>query len=379
VKKAHRFERALALMSVAYVAGSLLGILDPVGPVDAVPRSAWFRRPVAFARSLDAPAAGGPAAAPALNPRVYYHVARVVWVVGDLSRVVGYWQKLGIHDLRDEGVVAFPNLTYHGKPDPASAKQIIGHIGSLEIDWLQPVKGGEFWSSGLGEHGDGIRAVGYNTATPQAFDDQIRYFGSKGVGVVTQGEWHGQKGRSRFAYLDTAAKGGGNTVALFDDPDAATPSSASASHNQYPLTKIGHYAWVVRNVREVDAFYASLGFTPFANIDHNISLDRVYRGQPGTYEMWLGWDRSGDAPFEWVQQITGPDIYVEYFGKHGEGFHHLGVTVTDMDQAIEVMTGRGAPPSQSAAWNTPKGKGRAVYLDTEPYGGVTLELIYDPR
>ena len=92
-----------------------------------------------------------------------------------------------------------------------------------------------------------------------------------------------------------------------------------------------------------------------------------------------GWDRSGDAPFEWVQQITGPDIYLEYLGKHGEGFHHLGVNVTDMDESIKLMTARGAPPSQTAAWNTPRGKGRAVYVDTEPYGGVTLELIYDPR
>jgi hypothetical protein len=50
-----------------------------------------------------------------------------------------------------------------------------------------------------------------------------------------------------------------------------------------------------------------------------------------------------------------------------------------MDAAIEQMTARGAPPSQSAAWKTAKGKGRAVYVDTEPYGGVTLELIYNPR
>jgi hypothetical protein len=48
-----------------------------------------------------------------------------------------------------------------------------------------------------------------------------------------------------------------------------------------------------------------------------------------------------------------------------------------MDEAIKLMTARGAVPSQAAAWNTKKGKGRVVYLDTEPYGGVTLELIYD--
>jgi hypothetical protein len=371
VKKRHRLGPAVGSI-VIWGAVSSLGLVGPDG------RAAPVKHPVALARSFRA-AAAAQSAAPALDPSLYHHVDRVVWVVSDLDRVVGYWQKLGVHDLRDGGVVSFANLTYHGKPDPASAKQIIGHIGSLEIEWLQPVKGGEFWSGGLRQHGDGIRALGYDAGSSQEFDGQIRYFATKGVGVVTQGEWQGQNGRGRFAYLDTAERGGGNTVALFNDPDAPSRASALAGHNEYPLSKIGHYAWVVRDVREVDAYYASLGFKLFASIDHNISLDRVYRGQPGTYEMWLGWDRSGDAPFEWVQQITGPDIYVEYFHKHGEGFHHLGVNVTDMDQAIALMSSRGAPPSQMAAWNTPKGKGRAVYLDTEPYGGVTLELIYNPR
>jgi len=321
---------------------------------------------------------GARAAAPALDPTIYWHVSNVVWVVSDIDRVVDYWQKLGIRDIRRDGVVTFPNLTYHGQPDPATARRIVGRVSGLEIEWIQPVGGGKFWSDGLGERGDGIRAIGYHVRTPQEYDEQIKYFDSKGVGVMSEGDWQGHRGRGRFAFLDTAGQGGGTSLELIDDPDAE-PAPPEDSPNEYPLTKITHFAWVVRDVKEVDSYYAGLGFKPFSNIDHNISLDRTYRGQPGTYEMWLGWDRSGDAPFEWVQQITGPDIYLEYSGKHGEGFHHLGVNVTDMDEAIKLMTARGAPPSQTAAWNTPRGKGRAAYVDTEPYGGVTLELIYDPR
>jgi catechol 2,3-dioxygenase-like lactoylglutathione lyase family enzyme len=181
-----------------------------------------------------------------------------------------------------------------------------------------------------------------------------------------------------MAFLDTARQGGGTMLGLIDDPDARS-GTAHSSDNEYPLGEITHFAWVVNDVKKVDAYYTGLGFQPFSNIDHNISLDRIYRGHPGNFEMWLGWNRTGDAPFEWVQQISGPDVYVEYGKKHGEGFHHLGVMVNDMDEAIKLMTARGAPPSQSAAWSARKGKGRAVYLDTEPYGGVTLELIYDPH
>jgi catechol 2,3-dioxygenase-like lactoylglutathione lyase family enzyme len=299
-------------------------------------------------------------------------------VVKDLDSVMSFWEQLGVHDIHRDGVVRYRNLTYRGKPDPATVKQVTGHIGSLEIKWIEPVRGGRFWREGLRAHGDGIRVLNYEVKSAQELNDQVAYFRQKGVDVVVDDRWQGHNGEGRVAYLDTAEAGGGNTLGLIYNPDKDqnTPNSAV---NDYPLGKVDHFAWVVNDVRKVDAFYTNLGFKPFAAIDHAKMLDRVYRYGPGEYEMWLGWDRTGDAPREWVQQITGPDIYVEYGKKHGEGFHHLGLTVTDMDAAIEQMKARGAPPSQSAAWKSAKGKGRAVYIDTEPHGGVTLELIYNPR
>jgi catechol 2,3-dioxygenase-like lactoylglutathione lyase family enzyme len=315
---------------------------------------------------------------PTLDQDVFRHVVQVVWVVKDVDRVSNFWEHLGVRDIHRDGTVHYKNLTYRGKPDPATVKQVTGHIGTLEIKWIQPVHGGRFWRDGLRAHGDGIRVLSYEVKSGKEFNDQVAYFRQKGVGVVVDDNWEGHNGQGRAAYLDTADAGGGNTLGLIYNPDRATDSQDSAS-NDYPLGKVDHYAWVINDVRKVDAYYTNLGFKPFASIDHAKMLDRIYRGQPGTYEMWLGWDRTGDAPREWVQQITGPDIYVEYGKKHGEGFHHLGLTVTDMDAAIAQMTARGAPPSQSAAWKTAKGNGRAVYIDTEPYGGVTLELIYNPR
>jgi len=323
-------------------------------------------------------AQGQEPAQPALNQDAFRHVAQVVWVVKDLDRVVAYWEHLGVRDIHRDGVVHYKNLTYRGKADPATVKQVTGHIGSLEIKWIQPMRGGRFWRDGLRAHGDGIRVLSYEVESAKDFDEQVAYFRQKGVGVVVDDNWQGQKGQGRATYLDTADAGGGNTLGLIYNPDRAAEAPERAA-NDYPLGKVDHFAWVVNDVRKVDAYYSGLGFKPFAAIDHAKMLDRVYRDGPGTYEMWLGWDRTGDAPREWVQQITGPDIYVEYGKKHGEGFHHLGLTVTDMDAAIEQMTAGGAPPSQSAAWKSAKGKGRAVYVDTEPHGGVTLELIYNPR
>ena len=362
--KAHRYRLALGL-TVLLTVGILTEKIARAGqPFEVVLGSPALPAPDTPTLTLD--------------PAIYHHVAQVTWVVADIDRVVDYWQRLGIHNIHRDGVVSFPDLTYRGKPDPATARQVTAKVGELEIRWIQPVRGGTFWRDRLREHRDGIRVLSYAARSSQEFDDQIKYFSAKGVGVVVQDSWKGSAGRGRSAYFDTAVQGGGHTLGLIDDPDARSRAADAGTGNEYPVNKITHFAWVVNDVHKVDAYYSSLGFQPFSRIDHNVSLDRVYRGQPGTYEMWLGWDRTGDAPFEWVQQITGPDVYVEYGKTHGEGFHHLGVNVTDMEEAIRLMSARGAPPSQLAAWNTPKGKGRAVYLDTEPYGGVTLELIYDP-
>src|SRR5713226_6136560 len=250
---------------------------------------------------------------PILDPAVYHHVAQVIWVVSDIDRVVDYWRRLGVRHIHRDGVVSFPSLTYRGKPDPARAKQVTANVDELEIKWIQPVHGGKFWRDGLRQHGDGIRVLGYTVRSPQEFDDQIKYFSSKGVGVVVQDSWRGKTGQGRIAYLDTAAPGGGHTLALIYDPDADpdTRSRAAAGPgNEYPVTKITHFAWVVNDVRKVDAYYTGLGFKPFSRIDHNVSLDRIYRGQPGTYEMWLGWDRTGDArePVETDPATAGGEL-----------------------------------------------------------------------
>ena len=138
----------------------------------------------------------GASAAPELDPAIYHHVAQVIWVVSDIDRVVDYWQRLGVRNIHRDGVVNFPHLTYRGQPDQATAKQVTAAVDELEIKWIQPVHAGKFWRDGLRQHGDGIRVLGYAVRSPKEFDEQIRYFSSRGVSVVVQDSWQGQTGRA---------------------------------------------------------------------------------------------------------------------------------------------------------------------------------------
>jgi catechol 2,3-dioxygenase-like lactoylglutathione lyase family enzyme len=315
-------------------------------------------------------------AKPTVDLSVYRRVVHVGWVVKDLDRVVDYWKKLGLKNISPAAVREFPDVTFRGRKTPLSLKMAFANIGDVEIEWIQPVKGTSAYDEYLRQHGDGVHHLAFAVASPEQLEEQIRYFQAKGVNVVQRGTWEGAKGQGSFAYLDTAAKGGGLTIELVYSPDRPPTGTAAQSENEYPFNKIVHYAIVVRDVKKVSDYYERLGFGGMP-VNRNISVNRNYRGQPGKFEMYLGWWRWGDLPFEWIQPLVGPSIYHDHLSARGEGFHHLGFNVTDMDQAVELLLARGAPLSQSGGWDTPSSKGRFAYYDTEPYGGISIELLWN--
>jgi len=320
----------------------------------------------------------GQTAKPTMDHSLYAHVVQVGWVVKDLDSVVNYWQMLGLRNIRRAGVMDFPDVTYRGKKTPLKMKMAFGDIGGVQIEWIQPVEGHSVYNDFLSAHGDGVHHLAYQMPSPAVMDQQIRYFKSRGVSVVQSGTWKGQKGVGRFAYLKTAPGGGGLTLELTYNPDSQR-GGETARANEYPFNQINHFGFVVPDVRKVSAFWQHVGFAPL-QIVHNVSLDRMYRGKPGKFEMDLGWNRAGDLPLEWIQSTVGPNDYLEYRKEHGDGLHHLGFSVKDMDAAIAHFKARGVNVTMSGGWDVHGSKGRFAYLDTDPHGGLTVELIWNqPR
>ncbi|MBZ5561289.1 MAG: VOC family protein [Acidobacteriia bacterium] len=249
--------------------------------------------------------AGGAAAAapaevakPSVDMAIYKHVVQVGWVVKDLDQTVSYWEKLGLKNVNRAGVLEFPDTNYRGRKAPLSLKMAFGNIGGVEIEWIQPVKGRSVYNEFLEKHGDGVHHLAFGVASPARLEEQIQHFKKLGVEVVQFGTWEGTKGKGRFAYLDTAPRGGGLTLELVYNPDAPATIRAH-SENEYPFNKIVQYALVVRDVKKVSDYYQSLGFGAMP-IDHNIG-----------------------------------------------------------------------------GWDSPESKGRFAYMDADPHGGVTIELLWN--
>ncbi len=327
-------------------------------------------------------AVGLSAAAPArpqqaaLDPSLFKHVGHLGWVVKDLDGVVAYWEKLGLRNIRRAGIQDFPDVTWRGRKAPTKLKKAFVDVGDVTIQWIQPIAGENVYSEFLERHGDGVQHLAYAMPTEARWREQIAVFRAKGVEVVQQGSWQGQKGRGLFAYLDTAERGGGLTIELEHNPDAEGGSPPATATHDYPFTRITQYAFVVRDVKKVSDFYTSIGLGPLP-FDKMVSTDRMYRGRPVPFEMLLGWGRNGDVPFEWIQSLAGPSVYEEHLTAHGEGFHHVAFNVRDMDEAIALMGRRGASVTQSGGWDFPTSKGRFAYVDTERHGGVSTELLWN--
>jgi catechol 2,3-dioxygenase-like lactoylglutathione lyase family enzyme len=326
---------------------------------------------------LAAPAASQttPIAKPTIDMNIYRHVVQVGWVVKDLDSVVDYWEMLGLKNIRRDGVRDFPTVRYHGKKDPIKMKMAFADIGGVQIEWIQPVRGHSLYDDFLEKHGDGIQHLAFRMPTPAVMDQQIGYFHMRRIDVVQSGTWKAKNGEGRFAYLDTAPRGGNITIELMYNPDLPT-GGETPTVNEEPFNKIIQYALVVPDVHKVGAFWQRMGFGGMP-VDHNVSLNRVYRGKPGKFEMYLGWGRAGDVTFEWIEPITGPSVYDEYVKAHGEGFHHLAFNVRDMDEAIAHFKSKGVEVSQSGGWDSNGSKGRFAYLDTDAHGGVTIELLWN--
>jgi catechol 2,3-dioxygenase-like lactoylglutathione lyase family enzyme len=301
---------------------------------------------------------------------------QVGWVVEDLDSVVGYWEKLGLKNIRRTGPMEFPNTTVRGKKTPLTLKMAFTEIGDVQIEWIEPVEGRSVYDEFLESHGDGIHHLAFAVKSPEQLEEQIAYFNSRGVGVIQRGSWEGTKGKGLFAYLDTAERGGGFTVELVYNPDAPAAGAVRDHGHEYPFNRITQYAFAVSDIRKVDEFYRGLGFGGM-QIDHNISVNRNYRGQPGKFEMYLGWWRFGSVPFEWIGPIAGPSVYHEFLEERGEGFHHLAFNVKEMDEAIRLLEARGAKVNQSGGWDSPTSKGRFAYFDTETRGGASIELLWN--
>ena len=117
------------------------------------------------------------------------------------------------------------------------------------------------------------------------------------------------------------------------------------------LDSIDQIAVVVRDLDAAMSRYAKeLGIGPWDVYTYGPQRlwKMTYRGVEQPYAMKLGLAFVGPTMYELIEPLDqGATIYQEFLDERGEGLHHLGYYVADIDDAIAEMEARGYPVLQS--------------------------------
>jgi hypothetical protein len=241
---------------------------------------------------------------------------------------------------------------------------------------VQPLGGGTAFDDHLARRGEGVMSVNYAAPSLEALEAEVKRLSGLGVGVLQRGEVQTPAGPLVVVHMDTAAEG---KYVLGLVSGEAPPLPEAAAVPPVPL-KLSQYALVVKSLENVSAYWEKLGF-PKMDVTHGTLTDLVHRAKPGTFDQRLGWHRHGTVTWEWIEPLRGPTVYDEHLATHGEGFHHFAFDVPDMDAAIRAFAALGVPATQSGGWGE-KGKpgsGRFAYVETEAFGGVSTEFLWNHR
>ena len=123
--------------------------------------------------------------------------------------------------------------------------------------------------------------------------------------------------------------------------------------------KLNHLAVVVRDVNKAVKYYESLGiatFEPERILLNCLKIRNVHLG-PVTLELV--------EPFAEESRFR----FKEFLDKKGEGIHHIGFLVDDLDAEIAEMTDKGT----QFAWTKIKQRD-GIGLNTRKVGNLIIEL-----
>lgn len=128
--------------------------------------------------------------------------------------------------------------------------------------------------------------------------------------------------------------------------------------------KLTHLGVVVRDMDKTIKRLESLGIGPFKPYDFDSLSPLVgkllFRGKPYEGKTKILVAKIGDMTLELFEPIEGESPHKEFLDDKGEGIHHLGFTVDDLDREVARFTDQGANVMHSARQ---KNGGGAVYLE----------------
>ena len=141
----------------------------------------------------------------------------------------------------------------------------------------------------------------------------------------------------------------------------------------FRLPKIYQLGYVVADVEKAARHYESaFGIGPFAGPVVVPMKKAVFMGRTVSTKIKTVFAKSGDIQIELIQPLDSENSYTEFLAKKGDGIHHLGFKVDDIEQAKAELAKKGMQPFFSGDLVVMK----FAYYDTTQFGGLAMELLW---
>ena len=142
----------------------------------------------------------------------------------------------------------------------------------------------------------------------------------------------------------------------------------------FAFSHLVHIGVGVRDVVEVAKRLASLGIGPFEPYHTRLGIvppvERKLRGKPTDCKLMVMVAQAVPLLLE-ITQSDGECIQSEFLESKGEGLHHLGFYVDDLDKEVADLAQQGLNPVMEGG--TAEGR-LFVFYEPEEAGGIILEL-----
>jgi len=146
------------------------------------------------------------------------------------------------------------------------------------------------------------------------------------------------------------------------------------------VTGISQVALVVNDLQAVvENYWNILGIGPWDIYAWETPLvyARTYHGKPAWAREKIALAQVGAVVLELCQPIDGDSVFQDFLMERGEGLHHLGFLVDDVDETVEILTKEGFPSLQGGHFGPTEYNGAYNYIDTKPLRAI-WEVIHVP-
>jgi len=129
------------------------------------------------------------------------------------------------------------------------------------------------------------------------------------------------------------------------------------------FSKVDQIGIVVKDMEATMKFYEKMfGIEPFPTVESAVD----------SAKLKIGLFQLGEVQIELIQVLEGENILSKFLEKRGEGLHHLGFFVEDIEKELARLEKGGIKVLERG---TVLGVVNFAHLDTEKILGVVLELI----